>query len=65
MTDEGDRLDLLANQFYSDITLWWVIAIANPDVVDFGSISMTPGTQLRIPFDLNSIISSFNSLNKR
>ena len=63
LTDEGDRLDLLANQFYNDITLWWVISIANPDNVDFGSISITPGTQLRIPVDLNSIISSFNLLN--
>ena len=65
LTDEGDRLDLLANQFYNDVTLWWVIAIANPDNVDFGSISITPGTQLRIPIDLNSIISSFNSLNEK
>tara|TARA_Y100000385_G_C12896346_1_gene552246 strand:- start:31 stop:354 length:324 start_codon:yes stop_codon:yes gene_type:complete len=65
LTDEGDRLDLLANQFYNDITLWWVISIANPDVIDFGSTSITPGTQLRIPVDLNSIISSFNSLNEK
>ena len=26
---EGDRLDLIANDFYDDPTYWWVIAEAN------------------------------------
>lgn len=44
---EGDTPDLLANQFYSDPTLWWRIADANPEILWWGSIS--PGTRLRIP----------------
>ena len=28
-TETGDRLDTLANQFYKDSTLWWIIASAN------------------------------------
>jgi len=38
LTDVGDRLDLLANQFYQDPSLYWIIACANPDVVSFGSL---------------------------
>ena len=26
---DGDRFDLLANQYYGDPTLWWIISIAN------------------------------------
>lgn len=62
-TEFGDRLDSLANQFYQDVSLYWIIAAANPNKVDFGSIYIPVGTQLRIPSDLNSIISSYNQLN--
>jgi hypothetical protein len=64
VTDFGDRLDLLANQFYKDISLYWIIVAANPNKVDFGSISLPPGTQLRIPININDIITSYNNLNK-
>ena len=30
-TEFGDRLDLLANRFYGDVTLYWIIATANPN----------------------------------
>ena len=29
ITQDSDRLDLLANQFYNDSRLWWIIAQAN------------------------------------
>tara|TARA_R100000152_G_C6638973_1_gene84215 strand:+ start:228 stop:536 length:309 start_codon:yes stop_codon:yes gene_type:complete len=45
ITQDGDRLDLLANQFYGDVNLWWYIAKANG--LKFMTIS--PGTSLRIP----------------
>ena len=63
ITEFGDRLDILANQFYKDITLYWIIAIANPDVINFGSIYIEEGTQLRIPLNINQIINSYKSLN--
>ena len=63
ITGFGDRLDLLANQYYSDTTLYWIIAIANPDVINFGSIYIEEGTQLRIPLNINQIINSYKSLN--
>ena len=62
-TEFSDRLDSLANQFYGDVTLYWIISIANPNTLNFGSISIPPGTQLRIPVNINGIVSRFNQLN--
>jgi hypothetical protein len=63
ITNFGDRLDLLANQFYGDVTLYWIIAAGNPNEVGFGSLFITEGTQMRIPVDLNGILASYNNLN--
>ena len=63
ITDFGDRLDLLSNQFYQDITLYWIIAIANPNKLNLGSINIPPGTQLRIPTDIVGVLQSYNLLN--
>lgn len=63
LTDFGDRLDLLANQFYNDVTLYWIIAAANPNEVSFGSLFVDEGTQLRIPINISSIIDSYIELN--
>ena len=63
LTDFGDRLDLLANQFYSDVTLYWIIAAANPNEVNFGSLFVDEGTQLRIPINISSIVDSYIELN--
>ena len=63
LTDFGDRLDLLANQFYNDVTLYWIIAAANPNEVSFGSLFVDEGTQLRIPINISSIIDSYIKLN--
>ena len=45
ITQYGDRLDLLAHQFYGDTSLWWYIARAN----DLNSIIVPENIQLRIP----------------
>ena len=63
ITGEGDRLDLLANQFYGDSTLWWVISISNKDI-NKGSMYLSPGLQLRIPQNISNIISRYNKLNE-
>ena len=47
ITTMGDRLDLLALDFYSDMSYWWVIATANSLPGD--SIYPPVGIQLRIP----------------
>ena len=41
----GDRLDLLAYQYYGDTSLWWYIAKANGLKV----MVIPTGTSLRIP----------------
>jgi len=48
---EGDRLDLLANEFYGDARYWWIIAQAN-DGIDKGSYVLSPSLQIRIPYPL-------------
>ena len=59
-----DRLDLLAEQFYKVISLWWVIAIANPGIIKRDSFFVPIGVQLRIPSDTQSVIDDFNRINK-
>ena len=49
ITQDGDRLDLLANTFYNDSTLWWYIAKANGLKV----MNIPIGTSLRIPGSIN------------
>ena len=62
ITTVGDRLDSLAYQFYNDATLWWVISMANNNVTK-GLMFPEPGTQLRIPTDLNAVLTLFNNYN--
>ena len=57
----GDRLDLLAFDFYGDSTFWWVIASANALPGD--SLVVEPGTQLRIPVDLSAAINNYKIVN--
>ena len=61
---DGDRLDLLANQFYKDVDMWWVIAIANPGVVKRDTFNLKPGIEIRIPTETQGIMQNFESLNK-
>jgi len=63
-TEFGDRLDSLAFQFYQDVTLYWVISIANPNKINMGSLFLTPGTQIRIPTNVVQIVDSYNILNR-
>jgi nucleoid-associated protein YgaU len=43
----GDRLDRLANRFYGDPVLWWVIAAAND--LEILPTDLNDGSFLRIP----------------
>ena len=63
-TNDGDRLDLLANQFYQDVDMWWIIATANPGVVKRDTFNLKPGLQIRIPTSTQGIIQEFEELNK-
>tara|TARA_Y100000310_G_C20162048_1_gene569637 strand:- start:19 stop:318 length:300 start_codon:yes stop_codon:yes gene_type:complete len=48
ITQHGDRLDLLADQFYEDPTLWWFIARAN----NIKTMNLKAGLSLRIPVSI-------------
>jgi hypothetical protein len=62
ITTEGDRLDLLAFTYYDDASLWWVISGINNGIT-FGSMFPEPGTQLRIPININEVLNIFNNAN--
>lgn len=61
ITTMGDRLDLLALDFYKDDSLWWIIASANGLPGD--SIFPPIGIQLRIPSNPVSIVNSYKQQN--
>ena len=63
-TEFGDRLDSLAFQFYNDVTLYWVISIANPNKINMVSLFLDPGAQIRIPTNIVQIVDSYNILNR-
>lgn len=62
ISKETDYLDTLAHTYYKDPTLWWVIALANN--LGNGKMSVEPGLQLRIPVNIQYIITEFEKLNK-
>lgn len=62
ITTGGDRYDTLAQQFYNDHTLWWIIAAANNS--ERASLFVQPGIQLRIPGNVEDIINSFREINR-
>ena len=64
ITTTGDRLDLLANQFYNDIRLWWIVAAANPNIIRRDSFALAPNIELRIPSNEQDIIDNYEDLNK-
>ena len=63
ISNDGDYLDTIAYQYYSDPTLWWIIALVNN--LGKGRLSVPQGIQLRIPTSINQIIVQFNTLNSQ
>lgn len=57
---ETDYLDALANKFYRDPTLWWIIAQANGIKA---TLKAPTGVQLRIPRNIDYIVSNFRREN--
>jgi len=60
----GDRLELLANKYYKDPTLWWIIAQAN-GIKGFTALyTENFKGQLRIPTEIQDILSEFSLMNR-
>ena len=62
--NQGDRYDTLAQTFYSDPTLWWIINKANPSQ-PASSLFPIVGSQIRVPATnrISSLISQYENLN--
>ena len=61
----GDRYDSLAQSYYNDSSLWWIISTANYNTSQ-DSLLPIIGTQIRIPSPsrINQIISDYENLNR-
>ena len=57
----GDRFDIIAQRYYNDSTLWWIIAKANE--LSKGQISPDPLKKLRIPTEIDDILESVQKSN--
>lgn len=44
---DGERIDTIAKDFYGRGQLWWKIADANPEILDYWNLD--PGLVLRVP----------------
>lgn len=70
-TVRGDRFDVLAQQYYNDSSLWWIISIANTGNAGTdlstnlpqNSLVIPEGLQIRIPANPLAVIEVFNSIN--
>jgi hypothetical protein len=62
ISQQSDRLDILASKYYNDQSLWWIIATANN--LNDASLSIEPGIQMRIPSNISQILSDLEKINK-
>jgi len=56
----GERLDTLAQKYYQDVSLWWIIAKANN--LDQAHIGLETDKQLRIPMDIIPVINRLKNM---
>ncbi len=64
ITQEGDSFDSLAQQYYGDSSLWYIISSSNPNLKQ-NSYFPPIGIQIRIPGNIAGIISNNSIINER
>jgi phage tail protein X len=62
ITTVGDRFDILAQQYYKDSSLWWIISIANEQLAQ-NTLVIPEGIQIRIPYNPYNVVDSYNQIN--
>lgn len=62
ITVAGDTIDIITDDYYKNVDDYWIIAIANNLRGD--SRFIPPGSQIRIPADVEGIKKAFNELNR-
>ena len=58
---QGERLDNLAQKYYNDPTISWVIMCANPEWDH--ELEIPFGTEVRVPYPLARVFDSWNISN--
>ena len=58
----GQRFDSIAQQYYGDATLWWIIAKAND--IGRGQIGLDPEKKIRIPMEIGDILELVENSNR-
>lgn len=61
-TVQGDRFDILAQQYYNNSSLWWIISIAN-DNLPQNSLIIPEGLQIRIPTNTIEVLNLYKQIN--
>ena len=61
ISQQSDRLDILASKYYGDSSFWWIIAVANN--LNDASVSIEPGIQMRIPSNISKILNDLEKIN--
>ena len=62
-TTIGDRFDTLAQEYYEDSSLWWIISIANGTLTQ-NSLTPELGSQIRIPSNIAPILAEYEVINR-
>jgi hypothetical protein len=62
ITVQGDRLDILADKYYKNPFMWWIIATANN--INDANFYVEPGLQLRIPSNVAKVLNDLQKINK-
>lgn len=62
ISEDGDRLDLLAKRYYDNPAMWWIIAVANN--LNDANLYVETGIQLRIPADTANISAQLRKINE-
>lgn len=60
--EKGRRLDKLANEYYNDSELWWLIAEANN--LGRGTLYVEAGQRIRIPMNVSRLFSRMERINE-
>ena len=63
ISTNGDKCDILAQQYYGDSSLWWAISSANPNLPQ-DSYYPPEGIQIRIPANVGNIVNNFELQNR-
>lgn len=62
-TTIGDRFDTLAQEYYEDSSLWWIISVANSTLTQ-NSLTPKVGSQIRIPSNIAPILAEYEVINR-